>query len=57
MKIRLQLTETIPEEIEEGILYVSLTYWTTAHKCGCGCGQKVVLRLGPKHWSITLNGE
>ena len=57
MKLKLQLTETIPEDIEEGILYVSLTYWTTAHKCGCGCGQKVVLRLSPKHWSITLNGE
>ena len=57
MKLKLQLTETIPEDIEEGILYVSLTYWTTAHKCGCGCGQKVVLRLSPKHWAITLNGE
>ena len=57
MKLKLQLTETIPENIEEGILYVSLTYWTTAHKCGCGCGQKVVLRLSPKHWAITLNGE
>ena len=57
MKLRLQLTETIPENIEEGVLYVSLTYWTTAHKCGCGCGQKVVLRLSPKHWAITLNGD
>ena len=57
MKLRLQITETIPEDIEEGIFYVSFTYWTTAHKCGCGCGQKVVLRLSPKHWAITLNGE
>lgn len=57
MKLKLELTETIPEDIEEGILYVSFKYWTTAHKCGCGCGQKVVLRLSPKHWAITLNGE
>ncbi len=57
MKLKLQLTETIPQDIEEGILYVSLTYWTTAHSCGCGCGQKVVLRLSPRHWAITLNGE
>ena len=57
MRLRLQLTETIPENIEEGVLYVSLTYWTTVHKCGCGCGQKVVLRLSPKHWAITLNGD
>ena len=57
MKLTYQITETIPEDIEEGILYVSFTYWTTAHKCGCGCGRKVVLRLSPKHWAITLNGE
>ena len=57
MKLRLELTETIPEEIEEGVLYVSFKYWTTVHKCACGCGQKVVLRLSPKHWAITLNGE
>ena len=57
MKLRLELTETIPEDIEEGVLYVTFKYWTTAHKCACGCGQKVVLRLSPKHWSITLNGE
>ena len=57
MRLRLQLTETIPENIEEGVLYVSLIYWTTVHKCGCGCGRKVVLRLSPKHWAITLNGD
>lgn len=57
MNIRLEITETIPEQIEEGILYVSFKYWTTAHKCGCGCGQKVVLRLSPNHWAITLNGD
>ena len=57
MKLRLQITETIPDDIEEGILYVCFAYWTTAHKCGCGCGQKVVLRLSPNHWAITLNGE
>lgn len=57
MNIRLELTETIPAQIEEGVLYVSFKYWTTAHKCGCGCGQKVVLRLSPKHWAITLNGD
>ena len=57
MNLRLEITETIPEQIEEGILYVSFKYWTTAHKCGCGCGQKVVLRLSPNHWAITLNGD
>ncbi len=57
MKIRLQITDEIPKKIEEGILYVSFKYWTTAHKCGCGCGQKVVLRLSPKHWTVMTNGE
>ena len=57
MKLKLKITDTIPVDLEEGILYVSFKYWTTAHKCGCGCGQKVVLRIGPKYWAITLNGE
>ena len=57
MNIELELTDIIPEDIQEGILYVSLKHWITAHKCVCGCGNKVVLRLSPRHWAITLNGE
>ena len=25
--------ETVPEELEEGVLYISIRYGTAAHKC------------------------
>lgn len=57
MKIELELVECIPAELETGKLYVSLKYRTSAHLCGCGCGTRVSLKLGPKHWCVILNGE
>ena len=57
MDIDLELVDYIPAELSEGKLYVSLEFRTTAHLCGCGCGTKVVLKLGPKHWSVILDGE
>ncbi len=50
-----QIVETIPERLEEGILYVSLRYGTALHKCACGCGEEVVTPLNPTDWSIRLD--
>jgi hypothetical protein len=55
--IRHEFVEFIPEEVEEGVLYVSIPYATTTHKCACGCGNKVVLPLHPTHWKLTFDGE
>lgn len=49
--------EKIPEEIEEGILYVSIPYETVIHKCCCGCGNEVVTPISPTDWIITFDGE
>ena len=57
MEIELELVEHIPADLDAGKLYVSLEYRTSAHLCGCGCGTKVVLKLGPRHWCVILNGE
>lgn len=50
-----QIVETIPERLEEGVLYVSLRYGTALHKCACGCGEEVVTPLNPTDWSIQIN--
>lgn len=42
----------IPEQIEEGVLYISERYRTATHKCCCGCGQKVVTPFSPAKWSL-----
>jgi hypothetical protein len=49
--------EYIPEQLLEGVLYISLPYATAAHKCACGCGHEVVTPLSPTDWSMIFDGE
>lgn len=51
-----QFVEFIPENVEEGSLYISEIYKTAIHKCCCGCGEEVVTPLTPADWQLTLDG-
>ena len=51
-----RFVEFIPKDLEPGLLYISIEYTTTAHKCACGCGKKVVLPLHPTDWKMTFDG-
>lgn len=44
--------EFIPENLESGIIYISLKYSTAAHLCCCGCGQEVITPLNPAKWQL-----
>ncbi len=44
--------EFIPENIEQGKLYISETYQTAIHRCCCGCGEEVVTPLSPADWQL-----
>lgn len=55
--IRSEFVEFVPKELDEGILYISIPYRTTVHKCACGCGSKVTLPLRPHQWRFTYDGE
>jgi len=57
VKLRHVFVDSIPEELEEATLYVSIKYATTIHKCCCGCGNEVVAPLSPNDWSLTFDGE
>lgn len=46
-----------PDQLEPGMLYVSIEYDTTIHLCACGCGNQVVLPLHPTAWRLTYDGE
>lgn len=48
---------SFPDELEPGVLYVSVEYDTTIHLCACGCGNQVVLPLHPTAWRLTFDGE
>ena len=52
-----KFVEFIPQQLEQGVLYVSFEYRTAVHLCVCGCGNKVVTPLSPTDWEITFDGK
>lgn len=52
-----KFVEFIPSEIQEGILYVSISYATASHKCCCGCGMEVVTPFSPTDWKLIFDGQ
>ena len=48
---------SVPDDVEPGVLYVSIEYDTTIHLCACGCRNQVVLPLHPTAWRVTYDGE
>lgn len=43
------------EEMEQGKLYVADKLQATAHLCGCGCGDRVVLAIDSTGWRYSEN--
>ena len=56
-KIDFVFVDSIPRDIEEGILYISMKYKTAIHKCPCGCGNEVVTPFSPARWQLTFDGD
>lgn len=56
-KITHKFIELAPKQLEEGVLYVSIEYGSSVHKCFCGCGLKVVTPITPTDWSLIYDGE
>lgn len=46
----------VPEVLEDGRLYVSMTYATAIHWCACGCGSEVVTPFRPGQWRLIFDG-
>lgn len=55
--IRHEFVDLVPDDLDEGVLYVCIPYTTVMHKCFCGCGHEVVTPLAPRQWSLTFDGE
>lgn len=56
-RVSFEFVEFIPNEREEGKVYISIPYATAVHSCLCGCGMKVVTPIKPNKWTLTFNGE
>ena len=57
MRLRHEFVEHIPEQLDDGVLYVSISFGTVVHRCACGCGEEVVTPLGPIEWRLTYDGR
>jgi hypothetical protein len=52
-----RFVKAFPDQLEDGILYVSVEFGTAAHRCFCGCGSEVYTRFSPRDWSMKFNGD
>ncbi len=52
-----KFVEFIPDELDDGTIYISIRYATASHLCPCGCHSKVVTPLSPTDWALTYNGK
>ena len=56
-RLRHEFVEAVPDELEDGVLYVSMLFATAVHRCCCGCGSEVVTPFSPTDWSLTFDGR
>jgi hypothetical protein len=52
-----KFVESVPVDLENDVLYISLEYCTAIHKCVCGCGNEVVTPISPTGWKMTFDGK
>lgn len=56
--IDLRQIETVPKDLQPGVLYVSARFEVAVHLCACGCGRKVTSSLKPTEWKFSVkNGR
>ena len=46
----------IPDELKEGVLYISTNFKIAIHLCACGCGEQTVTPLGKDEWTLKDGG-
>lgn len=56
-KMKPKFVEFMPENLEEGFLYISLEYGSVIHLCACGCGEEINTPLSPTGWKLTYDGK
>lgn len=52
-----EFVDYIPDNLKDGVVYVSVMYATAIHKCCCGCGREVVTPFSPTDWKLMFDGQ
>lgn len=52
-----RFVRSIPDQLQAGVLYVSMEFSTAAHSCCCGCGREVITPFSPTDWRLTFDGQ
>lgn len=52
-----EFVEFIPDDLKEGIVYISIRFGTASHLCCCGCGNEVVTPIRPTDWQLIFDGK
>jgi hypothetical protein len=52
-----RFVDYIPEQLEEGIVYIAPEFGAVMHLCCDGCGEKVSTPLNPAQWTLTFDGD
>jgi hypothetical protein len=55
--LRHEFVQYMPEQPEDGVIYISMKYRLAVHKCVCGCGNKVITPFSPTDWELRFYGE
>lgn len=54
--LRAEYVQHLPEQLAEGMLYISEEFSIAGHKCCCGCGEEVITPLNPAQWRVRSEG-
>ena len=49
--------DTVPDVLDDGLLYISIRFRTASHLCACGCATTVVTPIKPAKWRLTYDGK
>jgi hypothetical protein len=52
-----RFVDRAPDQLDDGVLYISIPYRSALHRCACGCGAEVVTPLNPHGWTLSFDGR
>jgi len=56
-RLKPAFVDTMPDDLDGGIIYISHECRVALHNCCCGCGEEVSTPLGPTEYSLHVDGD